>query len=100
MSEIVVLFCKAMKSENDVDPQANDVEIFDGVIDVRDKFPRCVYRAEKSQSGWACYQHRPLCLARKDGVYSEINVYVNSNYPIEDEEMLDLIVDTLDAQED
>ena len=88
MSEVVVLFCRCSDAEN--------AEIFDGVIEKQGRFPAVIHRSELS--GWVAYHFRSLWLPRKDGVFAEIPVYIHGD--IEDIEIIGLIVDTLDAPEE
>lgn len=92
-SEVVVLFCKLspIGGSDDV-----DVELIDGTIDYNGRYPKKIHRLELS--GWTEYQHRSVWFPRKDGVFAEMIVYVNGE--ISDIEIINVIVNTLDAPED
>lgn len=96
MSQAVVLFCKADRRESGEE----DIEIFDGIVEWHIEFPHAIHRAEKNSCGWTCYGRRTFFIPRKDGVFSEIVVFVSSNYDVQDHQIIDMIVETLDSEVD
>jgi len=91
----VILFCKGIDREDGV---PTNIELFDGEIDFHGEHPTRIYRVERS--GWVAYERRSFWLPRKDGVYAEINVYVNTTDTshLSDEMILDALVDTFDSE--
>lgn len=94
--QAVVLFCRAEKAEN----EDTQIDIFDGVIEWEVEFPKSIHRAEKSMNGWVEYTRRSFFIPRKDGIFSEIILFLSTNYDIQDHEIIDTIVETLDADVD
>lgn len=87
--QIVLLF----KREQNGEPH-----LFDAALEAGGEKPKTLWRVE--DGGWVYYSRTDLWLPRKDGVFSQIAVFVRQDTEVGITDLLDFIVNTFDAPED
>ncbi|MAF79893.1 hypothetical protein CL629_02310 [bacterium] len=99
LNQVDVLFCRKSGPAH-----RDEVEFFGGVVECTGSLPKEIFRLEKigfmveERPKWTPYRLKRLFIARKDGVYSEIVVYVLGE--IEEPRILELLVETFDTSAD